>query len=329
MLRANGHEVFFYGIAGSKVDCDAFIPVSDQKVVDECYGSYDRSIHFHRYHQGDSAHRHFNQRAIAEIKKRMQPQDILLCPLGLFQKELSDATGLLTVEPGIGYLGTFAPNRIFESYAWMHYLYGREQRENGLWYDAVIPNCYDPADFPFVGKKQDYLLYMGRIVNRKGVSLASEVAKATGHTLYVVGQGALDNPDEGLHLSEEAHIVYKPAVGPEKRAELLGNAKAVLMPTYYIEPFGSVALEAQLCGTPVITTDWGAFPETVVHGVTGYRCRVFEEFCRAVENIQRLDPEACRSWVAETYSLERCGMLYETYFQRLHKLFGDGWYSMK
>ncbi len=327
MLRANGHDVSFYGIAGSRVDCNEFIPVSDQGVLDECYGSYDRSTNFHRYHQGDSAHRHFNKNAIAAIKERMQPQDILLCPLGLFQKELSDATGLLTVEPGIGYSGTFAQNRIFESYAWMHYLYGQEQRENGWWYDAVIPNCYEPADFPFVGEKQDYLLYMGRIVNRKGVSLASEVAKATGHTLYVVGQGSLDNPDEGLHLAKEGHIVYKPAVGPEERAELLGNAKAVLMPTYYIEPFGSVALEAQLCGTPVITTDWGAFPETVVHGVTGYRCRVFEEFCRAVENIGSIDPEACHRWVANNYSLERCGAMYEEYFQRLHKLFGNGWYS--
>ena len=62
-----------------------------------------------------------------------------------------------------------------------------------------------------------------------------------------------DNPGEGLHLSDEPHIVYHPAVGPLERAELLRNAKAVLMPTYYLEPFGGVNVEAQLCGTPVIT----------------------------------------------------------------------------
>jgi glycosyltransferase involved in cell wall biosynthesis len=87
-------------------------------------------------------------------------------------------------------------------------------------------------------RKKDYLIYIGRITGRKGVQTASDVAKATGHQLYIVGQGELNSPSEGLNLANEEHIHYMPAVGPEKRAELL----AVLMPTYYIEPFGSVAM---------------------------------------------------------------------------------------
>lgn len=167
----------------------------------------------------------------------------------------------------------------------MHYVYGLLGIQDGVWYDAVIPNYFDPEDFPFKSEKQDYLLYFGRIINRKGVQVASDVAKATGNMLYNVSQGSLENPGEGIYLSNEKHIVYHPAVGPEQRAILLGNAKAVLMPTYYLEPFGGVNVEAEMCGTPVITSDWGAYPETVLHGVTGYRCRVFEEFCRAVNNI--------------------------------------------
>ncbi len=54
--------------------------------------------------------------------------------------------------------------------------------------------------------------------------------------------------------------MYYPAGGAEERLALLGNAKSVLMPTYYLEPFGGVHVEAQLCDTPVITTDWSAFP---------------------------------------------------------------------
>lgn len=325
MIKDYGHTVYFYGVEGSEVTCDKFFQVSTQEVLKLTYGDYDRSTNFYKQDPNDYAYQHFNINAIRAILENKQKRDILLCPMGIYQKPIADAVDLLTIESGIGYPAVFAPHRIFESYAWMHYIYGKLKIEDGVWYDAVIPNYYDPDDFTFQPNKQDYLLYFGRIVSRKGVQVASDVAKATGHQLYVVGQGSLDNPIEHLNLSAEKHIIYKPAVGPEERAELLGNAKAVLMPTYYLEPFGGVNVEAQLCGTPVITTDWGAFTETVLHGVTGYRCRVFEEFCWAVNNISNISPRKCREWAEKNYSMERIGKMYEEYFQRVYRLFDDGW----
>ncbi len=329
MIKSYGHTVYFYGVEGSDLGdaCDAFVQVSTQDVLRQTYGEYDRSTTFFKHDPKDLAHTTFNQNAIAAIQERKQPKDILLCPMGNYQKPIAEAVNLLTVEPGIGYTGVFSKFRVFESYAWMHYVYGLLKQNDGAWYDAVIPNYYDPKDFPYQPNKQDYLLYFGRIVHRKGVRLASEVAKATGHQLYVVGQGSLDNPAEGLSLGKEEHIVYHPAVGPEERARLLGNAKAVLVPTYYLEPFGGVNVEAQLCGTPVITTDWGAFPETVLHGKTGYRCRTFEEFCWAVNNIWRIKPKNCHLWAVQNYSLDRVGKMYEEYFQRVYNLFEQGWYQ--
>jgi len=328
MIKSYGHTVYFYGVEGSEVECDEFIQVSSQNILRQAYGDYDRSKNFFKHDPTDIAHQTFNLNAIREINERKQASDILLCPMGNYQEAIAKAVDLLTVEPGIGYTGVFSPHRVFESYAWMHHVYGLMKVEDGAWYDAVIPNYFDPEDFPYQPVKQDYLLYFGRIVSRKGVSVASEVAKATGHQLYVVGQGDLDNPAEQLSLGSEKHIVYKPAVGPGERAELLGNAKAVLMPTYYLEPFGGVNVEAQLCGTPVITSDWGAFPETVLHGVTGFRCRVFEEFCWAVNNIDQIKPSACREWALANYSMERIGKMYEEYFQRIYRLFDKGWYQM-
>lgn len=327
MIKQYGHTIYFYGVEGSEVECDKFIQVSTQEILKKTYGDYDRSTNFFQQHPTDLAHQHFNMNAIKEILNNRQDRDILLCPMGIYQKPIADAVNLVTIEPGIGYSGVFSPYRVFESYAWMHYIYGMLQTDNGCWYDAVIPNYFDLEDFPFKAEKQDYLIYFGRIISRKGVQVASDVAKATGNQLYVVGQGALDNSEENLNLGSEKHIIYKSAVGPEERAELLGNAKAVLMPTYYLEPFGGVNVEAQLCGTPVITTDWGAFPETVLHGKTGYRCRTFEEFCWAVNNISNINPIDCRNWAEKNYSMERIGKMYEEYFQRIYNLFGDGWYE--
>lgn len=327
MIKDYGHTIYFYGVEGSEVLCDTFIQVSTQEILKKTYGDYDRSTCFYQQDPNDYAHQYFNRNAIAAILENKQERDILLCPMGIYQKSIADAVQLLTIEPGIGYTGVFSSNRVFESYAWMHYIYGLLNIEDGVWGDAVIPNFFDPADFPFQPNKQDYLIYFGRIISRKGVSVASEIAKATGNQLYIVGQGSLDNSNEGLALSAEKHILYQPAVGAAKRAELLGNAKAVLMPTYYLEPFGGVNVEAQLCGTPVITTDWGAFPETVLHGVTGYRCRAFEEFCWAVNNISNIRPVDCREWAVKNYSMERVGEMYEEYFQRIYRIFGDGWYE--
>lgn len=327
MLKNQGHTLYFYGVEGSEVSCDKFFEVSSLHDIEQCYGKYDRSTNFFRQNPYDSAHSTFNQNAVEAILSNKEERDILLCPMGVYQKPIADAVKLMTVEPGIGYEGVFSSHRVFESYAWMHYIYGRLNIADGEWYDAVIPNYFNPDDFPFKEKKQDYLLYFGRIITRKGVETAAQVAKATGNLLYVVGQGSLDNPQEGLSLGNEKHIVYRPAVGSKERAELLGNAKAVLMPTYYLEPFGGVNVEAQLCGTPVITTDWGAFPETVLHGVTGYRCRVFEEFCWAVRHIDNISPRSCREWAEKNYSMDRIGKMYEEYFQRINRLFDKGWYE--
>lgn len=327
ILKSYGHTVYFYGVEGSEVDCDEQVQVSTEGILRRTYGTYDRSKNFFKHNPKDLAHQTFNLNTIKAILERKKDQDILLCPMGNYQQPIAEAVGLLTVESGIGYTGVFAIHRIFESYAWMHYVYGLLNQDDGVWYDAVIPNYFDLNDFVYQEKKQDYLLYFGRIVSRKGVQVASDVAKATGNKLVVVGQGSLDNPGEQLALGNEKHIQYYPAVGPEARSKLLGEAKAVLMPTFYLEPFGGVNVEAQLCGTPVITSDWGAFPETVLHGITGYRCRTFEEFCWGVKNIHRLKPGNCREWAESNYSMERVGRMYETYFQRIHQLFDKGWYQ--
>jgi glycosyltransferase involved in cell wall biosynthesis len=163
---------------------------------------------------------------------------------------------------------------------------------------------------------------MGRLNDDKGVAIAIEVARRVGRRIAIVGQG-----DPARFLAGNPHVRYVPPVDALGRRKLMAEAAAFLCPTRYIEPLGNVALEAQASGTPVICTDWGGFTETVLHGVTGYRCRAMEQFVWAAKNIDRLDPAACRKWVADNFSTERVGPMFEEYYQMLLDLAGDGWYA--
>jgi glycosyltransferase involved in cell wall biosynthesis len=227
---------------------------------------------------------------------------------------------MMTVEFGIGYGGTFAKYRVWESYAWMHTCYGaaagNPHAADGQWFDAVIPNYFEPEKFPFRADKDDYYLYIGRLIERKGCSIAADVCQKLGKRLVVAGHG------ERLSYGEHVGVV-----GPEERGRLMAGAIATFVPTIYVEPFGGVAVEAMLCGTPVISTDWGAMTETVVNGVTGFRCRTLAEFMRAAEDVKALDPAAIRKHAIERYSLDAIAPQYDAYFRRLLTLWGDGWYA--
>lgn len=266
----------------------------------------------------------FNDSVISLLPTYSKPGDYLCLIGGNAQRPIADAHPQLTaVEWGIGYAGTFAPFRVFESYAWMHSVYGAQQTAdgaNGLFFDAIIPNSYHPHEFQLGDGSGDYLLYVGRLIERKGLSIVSEIQRRTGMRLLVAGDG-----DRSLL---DCDYEYLGVIGPEEKNRVMGNARALLCPTLYLEPFGGVAVEAQLCGTPVISTDWGAFPETVEQGLSGYRCRQLSEFLTAVNNVKHLSRAATRARATSLYLTDVVRWKYYRYFQKLETLKADGWYQL-
>ena len=329
MLKSLGHEVTFYGVEGSDVECDEFVQVSTQQVLKDTYGEYDWRTEWFKHDPRDLAHTTFNENALREIKARQRDShEFLLCTMGNYQKPIADGLeNIKVIESGVGYRGVFASFRVFETYAWMHYLYGILGIGDGAFYDCVIPNYFDPNDFPYEPKpKGDYALYMGRLVGRKGLQVAVEVTRRLGIPLKVAGQGWLVNPTEGLNITD-SHVEHLGCVDPLTRASLMGNALVTFAPTYYVEPFGGVAVEAQMCGCPVITTDWGAYTETVLHGITGYRCRTLDHFLWAAKNIEQISRPAVAAWAQWNYSMRRVSLMYDEYFSMIADLDRKGWYE--
>ena len=315
MLHRRGHTVYHYGHKDSEVECTEVVHVTDNELLQQSYGSYDWKKTFFKHNNADLAHQTFYKRAIVEVGKRKEKGDFLLCFWG--QKPVADAhPDLIAVEPGIGCFNrTFAPFNVFESYAVMNCVYGIMDNKNPAWYDCVIPNYFDPNDFEYREKKGDYLLFLGRLITNKGVAIAVDIAVRTGLKLIIAGQGDYKSIMGGTEPPPNVEIVGYADVA--KRRELLAGAKALIQATYYNEPFGGCVIEAGMSGTPVITSDWGAFPETVLHGVTGFRCRTMDHFVWAAKNIDKIKPQACRDWAMANYSMDRVVLMYEEYFSML------------
>ena len=295
-----GWDCIHYSIVGSEVSCTTV------RCLDELHS--DKNVNIAKY----------NQRAGQEIASRKKPGDMILCMYGVENQSAANANkDLKTIEPGIGYTvnAIFAEYRVFTSYAHMHMFYGDRKKEHTPgWFDAVIPNGITSSEFDYTENKDDYFLYFGRIIYEKGVSLAIQATEAAGKKLIIAGKGELS--DIGYNTIPK-HVEVVGPCNIEQRRKLMSNARAIIGPTYYIEPFGNMVVEGYFSGTPAITTDWGGFTETVVQGKTGFRCREFKEFVDAINNIDVIRPKDCLDWAMTNYEDSVIHKKLDQYFRKV------------
>jgi glycosyltransferase involved in cell wall biosynthesis len=260
-----------------------------------------------------------NRRVIAEMTKRIKPGDIILRQQGPCTELVANAfPGNVSCEAFCGYAGATAPAKVYAAETWRHLVLGhqcglRGENVHTIWgqsSDVTIPHFLDVTKFP-EGKGGDYLLFAGRLGGMKGDNIASQVAQVMGLPLKIIGFGP--PPEYGEYLG---------VVQPEERAELMGGARAVFTPSQFPEPFCLIAIEAQMCGTPVLTTTWGAFVETVEQGKTGYRCNSIDEFIRGVAMVGGLNRKYIRKRAINMYSHEAIAPQYADYFDRIPSIFG-------
>jgi len=328
MMTRRGHQVIHYGHEDSKVECTEHVTVLTNEDFQKTYGYHDWRKTFFKFDVNDHAYQTFYRNAIYEIGRRKGKNEFLLPFWGAGVRPICDAhPDLITVEPGIGYAsGHWARFKIFESYAIYHAFYGLESVGTCKqdWYLSVIPNYFDLDDFEYKEKKEDYFLFLGRVYEGKGIHVAIQATQRIGAKLKVAGQSTLQ---ECGYAQIPPHVEFVGYADVEKRKELMSNAKGAFVASMYNEPFGGVQIECLLSGTPTITTDWGAFTENNIHGLTGYRCHTFNDFITAARNIGNIKPLNCRQF-GENFSMENVAVKYEKYFRDVLNIHtGKGWYE--
>ena len=185
-------------------------------------------------------------------------------------------------------------------------------------YAAIVHNGIDVDAYPYRSVKDDHLVYIGRANPDKGPVEAIRIARQAGLPLkMVLKQG---EPPEIAYFEHEVHpllghdIELFEDVSHATKVELLGHARALLFPIRWPEPFGLVMVEAMACGTPVVTTNWGAAPELVADGVTGFRRESSDDLAHAIGLLDEIDPAACRARVEDRFSAHAMVRSYQTVY---------------
>ena len=163
-----------------------------------------------------------------------------------------------------------------------------------------------PAQIAEVGR---YLFSLGRMNPDKGIDRAIEVARAAGLPLLIAAK--MREPAEQRYFAEVIEpllgddIVYIGEVDHPRKVELLQGALALLNPIRWPEPFGLVMIEALACGTPVIATNFGAAPEIVDDGLTGFLADSTEALVDAATLVHTIDRHLCRAQAEKRFSARR------------------------
>ncbi len=176
--------------------------------------------------------------------------------------------------------------------------------------------------YPFKKEKGDRFLFLGRMAPFKGAHIAIDLADKYGFPLDVAGEDRLvGQPQYVLQVSNACNRMarYHGEVPHEKKLELLQNAKAVLCPYIWAEPFGLVPIEANAVGTPAIGLYYpgSALAEIIKDGVNGFLVNSPPEMGEVMKNVGDIKPEECRAFVEEKFTAALQAQRYEALYERV------------
>jgi len=170
--------------------------------------------------------------------------------------------------------------------------------------------------------KGNYLAFLGRICPDKGPLEAIEIARLAGMKLKLAAK--VDPVDQAYFdqavapvLARSPHAEFIGEIDDQRKQDFLGNARALLFPISWPEPFGLVMIEAMACATPVIAFRQGSVPEILEDGLTGFAVENAAEAASAVKRLGALFRPSIRSRFQERFSARAMAREYVRIYRRL------------
>jgi glycosyltransferase involved in cell wall biosynthesis len=306
-LVARGHEVTLFAAPGSRSSAEV------RPVLPEAHGDQIEAAR----HEADHVARVFE--AIEDRSRSGAPYDVIHDHCGFTAFAMADRIGVPMVHtlhgPFTSETRDFYEHHGHKAAAVAISQHQRSAAPAALRVVAVIPNPIDAEAWPYEPEEGDYLLWVGRLTPDKGPQRAIAAARGAGLPLVLAGP-VQPGDEEFFARCVEPHVDgdgvrYIGEVGGDDKKRLFAEARALLMPIRWEEPFGIVMVEAMACGTPVVAFPEGAARDVVVDGCNGFLVDDEEAMAHAVGRLSTIDPAECRSGVVERYGVDRVAAAYE------------------
>jgi glycosyltransferase involved in cell wall biosynthesis len=188
---------------------------------------------------------------------------------------------------------------------------------DGLNVVGVVQHAIDTDAFACRATPDDYLVFLGRFTEGKGVLQAIEIARRAGMRLLLAAAENDYYRDVVATHVDGTGVVYVGELDHRGKVALLGGARALVYPVQSGEPFGLVMAEAMACGTPVAALDRGAVREVVDAGVTGGTYASVDELVAGLPAVLALDRETVRRRAVERFGVARMVREYVAIYDRL------------
>ena len=186
---------------------------------------------------------------------------------------------------------------------------------------ATVHHGLPPDLYALNPHPQDYFAFVGRISPEKRLDRALDIAAACDTRLRVAAK--VDPADQAYFEREirprldDPRVEWVGEIDDAQKNAFIGNARALLFPIDWPEPFGLVMIESLACGTPVVAYRCGSVPEVLEHGRTGFIVDTQEEAIAAARRVHEIDRTACRRSFESRFTAPTMARRYLEVYARL------------